>query len=172
MSTLYLIRHAEPVLRGVFLGSTDPGLSDRGRADAERKLGAMEVACVYSSPLNRACETAQVIPCGTPPVLLDGLREMSFGEWEGLTWAEIETHYPEVAERKVHAWIAVTPPGGEAWPDFSQRVARALETVRHGPFPAAVVAHMVVNSAIAQMLNGADPLTFQQQYCEVIRCEL
>lgn len=172
MTTLYLIRHAEPLLRGVFLGSTDPGLSDRGRAEARRKLGSLEAASIYSSPLKRAQETARVIPCATPPVLLDGLREMSFGEWEGLTWAEIETRYPEVAERKVHAWMTVTPPGGETWLDFASRVGHALESVRQGPFPVAVVAHMVVNSAIAQIVNGADPLTFQQEYCEVIHCEL
>lgn len=172
MSILYLIRHTEPALRGVFLGSTDPGLSEQGRADAARLLAGLEVAAVYTSPLRRARETASAIPAPQPPVVLPELREMGFGDWEGLTWAEIEAGYPEIAQRKIHAWMAVTPPGGETWQEVAARAAAALAIIRRGPFPAAAVAHMVINSALAQQVNGADPLTFSQKYGEVIRCEL
>lgn len=172
MSTLYLIRHTEPAIRGVFLGSTDPGLSEQGCAEAARLLSGLEVAALYASPLRRARETAAAIPAPRPPVVLPDLREMGFGEWEGLTWAQIEAAYPETAQRKIHAWMAVTPPGGETWQEVAARAAQALAVIRRGPFPAAAVAHMVINSALAQQVNGADPVTFYQNYGEVIRCEL
>lgn len=163
MATVFLIRHEEPEVRGVFLGQLDPPLSARGRA-AAAQLCEIEAAAIYTSPLRRAAETAAFLR--GEPVTLDELREISYGEWTGRTWAEIESAWSDVAD-----WHSITPPGGEPWPAFLQRVDAAWTRIRAGAFPAAIVAHQGVNAALAALIAGRDPLSFTQNYGEVIQLE-
>lgn len=172
MADLYLIRHAEPALRGVFLGQLDPPLAGPAIAPARRALAGVRAAAVYSSPLRRARDTAALLPGNPTVTVLEDLREIGYGAWEGKTWRDVERGWPELARRKREDWLAVDPPGGEPWPDFLLRVARALEAVRRGALPAAVVAHQAVNAALAHLLEGRDPISFEQQYCEGIRFDL
>ncbi|MEX2263884.1 MAG: histidine phosphatase family protein [Bryobacteraceae bacterium] len=172
MRKLYIVRHAEPALRNVFLGRMDPPLSPEGCAMAATALRHIEAAVVYSSPLRRALETAHAAFGPDRIVALPELAEMAFGEWEGSSWQEILDRWPELAARKTAAWQSETPPGGESWAAVEERIGRALEIIQRGPFPAVVVAHLAVNSVLAQWLLQADPLTFQQDYCESIFCEL
>lgn len=127
---------------------------------------------VYASSLRRARESAILIAKGRPLVVLPELVEISLGEWDGLSWAEIERRYPELAARKLLDWFAVAPPEGEAWPDFTARVDRALEQIRSGPLPAAVVAHLTVNAWIAHRVAGQDPMRFTQDYGQCYTYEL
>jgi broad specificity phosphatase PhoE len=161
MATVYLIRHGEPEVRGVFLGQMDPGLRAPVKID-------LDVPIVYTSPLRRARET--YIECARVEILPD-LREIGYGEWTGKSWEEIEAGWPELARRKMGAWLAVTPPGGEPWDEFAARVGHVWDRVRQGLFPAAIVAHQAVNAALAQMIAGRDPERFQQGYGEVIAFE-
>jgi broad specificity phosphatase PhoE len=115
-------------------------------------------------------ETARSIDA--PLKVCDDLREISLGEWDGLSWADIETRYPEQAVRKAADWTCVTPPGGEPWDVFSRRVLRAVAQISSGPLPAAVIGHVAVNSVIAESLAGIDALAFVQEYCEVLEIEL
>jgi broad specificity phosphatase PhoE len=167
--SILLIRHEEPELRGRFIGRTDSPLTAAGRGAAAAKLSHIQVAAVYVSPLRRARETAAVIDA--PQTVLSDLAEISFGEWEGLTWQEIQERWPGVACRKVEDWLGVTAPGGECWNDFCDRIDRALARVLAGPRPAAIVAHMVVNAALAWRLLGQDPKHFRQQYGEILTCD-
>jgi broad specificity phosphatase PhoE len=162
MPVIHLIRHAEPALRGVFLGSIDPQLADHSHAPS-----ALDVEVVYMSPLRRSRETAALLFPRHVPVMVPELAECSFGDWEGKTWVEIQRLWPVLADRKVTDWRGVTPPNGESWEAFSARVARAWEIVRAGPFPAAVVAHGGTNSVLAHLAAGIDPLTFHQDYLEI-----
>jgi broad specificity phosphatase PhoE len=171
MPTIYLIRHEEPEMRGCFLGRTDPPLTPAG-SRAAAKLAGLQVAALYVSPLRRARETAAAIGGPVAPVVLPELAEISFGEWEGLTWRQIEERWPDAACRKVEDWLGVAPPGGESWSDFRARVDRALTRVLAGPQPAAIVAHMVVNAALAERLLGRDPKRFRQEYGEILTCEI
>lgn len=171
MSCIYLIRHEQPELYGRFIGRTDSPLTLAGREAATAKLGAVRAAALYVSPLQRARQTAEAISCGVEPIILPELAEMDFGEWEGLTWEEVELRWPEMACRKVSDWLSVTIPGGECWTDFCARVDRALDRVLAGPMPAAIVAHMLVNSVIAAKLLGGDPKQFHQNYGEILVCE-
>lgn len=172
MGRLYLIRHARPATEGVLLGHSDPPLSDQGRCDAQRALGHLAVERVYSSPLRRSTETAAFLPSRGLLTVLDDLAEISLGAWDGKTWAEVERADPLLANRKSRDWFGVTPPGGERWEAFTDRVLKALDLVRNGPAPAAVVAHWAVNAVVASCLRGAPVAQFQQQYCEVIELEL
>ncbi|MDQ6700431.1 MAG: histidine phosphatase family protein [Acidobacteriota bacterium] len=166
MATLYLIRHGEPEQRGVFLGQMDPPLSVVGRMQAASSLEKIEVAIAYTSPLRRARETAEYV--GSPQtVIMEGLREIDFGEWTGKTWREIESGWSELARLKAADWLGIAAPGGESWRQFLNRIETVWHAVRTGPAPAAVVGHQAVNAALAHLIDGMDPLVFEQQYGEV-----
>ncbi len=170
MATLFLIRHAEPVLKGVFLGQLDPPLSAAGRQQAARTLSEIEVCVTYSSPLQRARETASLIR-SPQRIEVPGLREIDYGEWTGKSWVEIQLFWKELAADKCVDWLGVTVPGAEAWPDFVDRVRAAWQIIRTGHAPAAVVAHQGVNAALAHLITAQDPLGFMQQHGEVIRVQ-
>ena len=161
MPALYLVRHGEPQITGVMLGRRDPPLSEYGRA--QMRALRLPAHVIYSSPLRRARESAELMASQATVIVLGDLTEIALGEWDGLSWAEIEREYPEMAARKLADWTVVTPPGGEPWRVFTARIERALETVRRGPMPAVIVAHSAVNSWIAHRLDGRDPLTFRQE---------
>ena len=68
-------------------------------------------------------------------------------------------------------WLSITPPGGEAWKDFTDRVRSAWRRIQSGPSPAAVIAHVGVNAVLASIVDGRSPLDFSQAYTEIISLE-
>lgn len=104
---LYLVRHGETEwnVLGKFQGSSNIDLSDAGRKQAEflSKRFHNNFDCIYTSPLNRAVETAEIICKRNPskkPVISEGLTEVNFGEWEGYTMDEIIKRFPS----EYHSW--------------------------------------------------------------------
>ena len=101
-TTVLLIRHGETEWNtlGKFQGCTDIALSEVGIKQAEilndRLKGDFDY--IYSSPLSRAFETANILAIGTNKevTVASEIREINFGEWEGLTVHEIAEKYPEV----------------------------------------------------------------------------
>jgi alpha-ribazole phosphatase len=172
MRTIYLIRHARPAVEGVLLGQSDPPLSDQGRSDAHRSFSEVEVQRIYSSPLRRALETAAFLRSPSEVTVLHELSEISLGDWDGKCWEEVQRADQALADRKIEDWFGIAPPGGELWDAFTTRVLKALDHVRAGPLPAAIVAHWAVNSVIASSLLGSPPIQFQQAYCEVIELDV
>jgi broad specificity phosphatase PhoE len=170
MATLYLIRHGEPELRGVFLGQMDSPLSAAGHAQAKAALQSLEVTLTYTSPLPRARQTAEYLT-SRQIIEIQDLRELDYGEWTGKTWTEIETNWSDLASQKSADWLNITPPGGETWNELLQRVGAVWTIIHSGPEPCAVVAHQAVNAALASLLTQTDPLHFAQQYGEVLRIE-
>jgi broad specificity phosphatase PhoE len=170
MASILLIRHAEPEMKGVFLGQMDSPLSAAGRKRAAQMLGGMRVSVAWTSPLLRARETAALLDAGQV-VEVPGLREIDHGDWTGRTWTEIEGKWADPAMRKSADWLGVTAPGGEEWKTFLDRVRAAWQEIREGPPDSAVVAHQGVNAALAYLIDGRDPLAFTQEYGEVIRVE-
>lgn len=94
-----LIRHGETPwnANGKFQGCTDISLSKEGILQAhyvkERLRGDFD--CIYASPLKRALKTAEIITedIEMTPIISKEIREINFGEWEGLTLNEIEAGY-------------------------------------------------------------------------------
>lgn len=164
---IHLIRHAKPSITGVLLGRADVPL-------AEGVTGAcgLEAAAVYSSPLRRARETADRLFPGREIIVMAELTEITLGEWDGLTWSEIDARWPDLAARKVEDWWSVTPPGGESRAEVERRAARAWITLADGPMPAAVVAHSGINAFLANLAGGAAVEDFQQGYLEIKSYEL
>ena len=95
MTTLLLVRHGETDwnAEGRLQGHTDRPLNDFGRRQARalaERLAQDEIHAIYASDLSRARETAEIVGLrlGLPVALEPGLRERSWGTWEGLTGAE------------------------------------------------------------------------------------
>ncbi|HYO83215.1 MAG TPA: histidine phosphatase family protein [Bryobacteraceae bacterium] len=154
------------MLTGVLLGHTDPPLSAEGR----REIANVDInaAVGYTSPLRRCAESASLVARRNTPVLvIQDLREISFGEWDGLAWQQIEQRWPAESAAKLRNWLGITPPGGESRESFVERLDAVLLQVRSGPMPAAIVAHQAVNARLAYLLSGSEELTFQQAYGEV-----
>ena len=170
MATLFLIRHAEPAVKGVFLGRLDPSLSPAGHTQAQRALSNLQVEIAYVSPLRRAQETASYLR-SAQVIVLPELEEIDFGEWTGKTWGQIQAGWPELASQKLEDWLGITPPNGESWRNFVCRVRSAWQRIRSGPSPAVVIAHEGVNAALASIMDGRSPLNFNQAYTEITSIE-
>ena len=132
---LYLARHAQTSSSAVdaFNGQRELSLTAGGRQQAlalHARLSGMRFSAVYRSPLSRTAETAALVVPDTQPVVVPGLIEIDYGEWEGLTPHEAETRYPA----RFSAWVAdpakVGPPGGETAAEIAVRALAALEWIR------------------------------------------
>jgi broad specificity phosphatase PhoE len=131
VTTILLARHGETDWnrKGRFQGHADPPLNEAGRAqaaDLSLALAAEELAAVYTSPLQRAAETAAVVAAahGLEPVPVEALREVDVGSWQGLTRAEVETRFPEQFTR----WLDYGQgwEDGESYDEMGRRVVAAL----------------------------------------------
>jgi broad specificity phosphatase PhoE len=130
----------------------------------------LEVACVLSSPLERAHRTARLFFPQHDIQLVPELAEIAMGEWEGRPWEDIEANWPDLAREKLANWFTVTPPGGEPWKDFEARVTTAWARIRSAPSPCAVVAHAGTNFVLAKLITGRE-LSQPQSHGEVISLE-
>ena len=153
---LILVRHAEPDerVRDRIYGRLDPELSGRGREHAAAIAAGLQnepIAAVYTSPRLRALATAGPLASrlGLEARVEDDLREIDFGELEGLTLAEAVERYP--AESR---WTAAPAealfPGGESVAGLHTRAIAAARSIaaRHEGETAAVFTHAVVIRAI------------------------
>jgi broad specificity phosphatase PhoE len=141
MATLLLARHGETDWNAATRrqGFTGPGLNARGRQQAEEladRLSGTALTAVYSSDAGRAVQTADAVASRRGLVVSqdDRLREINFGEWEGLTRTEVDARYSG-AWSKWSACKLARPPGGESDLEVAERVIEALFEIggRHGP---------------------------------------
>jgi broad specificity phosphatase PhoE len=125
----WLVRHGETewARLGRHTGRTDVPLTDVGKAQAlavKAKLAGHTFALVLSSPLSRALETARLAGFGDVVEVDPDLREWDYGEYEGLTTAQIR--------EKVPGWTIWTRggPGGETPDEVGRRCDRIIARVR------------------------------------------
>lgn len=132
MVRLLLVRHAATAwtAQGRFQGQTDIPLSAHGWQQVTalvQRLRAETLHMLYASDLQRAWETARAIaaPHALPVHAEPRLREMAFGRWEGLTYAEMQ----QQDAQSLAAWecdqLRSAPPGGETLLQMAQRVSAA-----------------------------------------------
>ena len=146
----WLLRHPEPeaFAQGRCYGSLDVGLSPRGVRQADEVAGALAVepfAAIYTSPSRRCAEAAAKIAAGRtcPLEIMDELRELHFGEFEGRTYDEIPALYPEIYRQWMERPTDVRFPGGERFVDMVERVMTAETNLRlrHAGESIALVTH-------------------------------
>jgi alpha-ribazole phosphatase len=168
---LTLVRHLETdeSLRGRAYGALDVPLSARGVRQAEQlasSLEALPLEAVYSSPLRRALETAGPVARrhGLEPIATEALRELDFGEVEGLLYEEVEANRPELFSSWMREPTRTTFPGGESFADLRARVLPAVEQIRtaHAGRAVAVVSHGgVIRTILADALALAEDAVFR-----------
>lgn len=136
MVRLVLVRHGATAwtAQGRFQGQTDVSLSPHGQrqvAALAQRLMTETLHTLYASDLQRAWETAQAI--ATPHALCvqaePRLREMAFGHWEGLTYAEIQQCHAQALAAWEHDQLHSAPPGGETLLQMTERVRVAYADI-------------------------------------------
>lgn len=166
---LVLVRHGETVANRTFryIGTHDYLLSEHGRLQADQlaeALSMLPIAAVYSSPLQRAYCTAEAIAIrqALEVQVLDDLREGSFGNWEGMSRAEVLARSSE-DEQQLLAWEQdpnLAPPGGESFAGIYERVLTTVEQLAqvHAEQAIVLVSHVGVIKALVCAALGT-PLT-------------
>ncbi|HUF94843.1 MAG TPA: histidine phosphatase family protein [Acidimicrobiia bacterium] len=140
-----LIRHGQTKanVEQRWQGQGDWDLDETGYLQAEA-LGTYygRWGSVFSSPLQRARNTAGFVSAAAP-VVVDDLKEVNMGDWEGLTTTEIAARWPDVLERIYQKGIDLKRgTTGESWAELTARVRSALETIEPAiGEPTVVVAH-------------------------------
>ena len=129
MARLFLVRHCETTWNssGRAQGHADTPLSEAGGCQAERlkaRLASVEFAAAYSSDLRRAVDTAEVIlrDRAIPLQTMSELREKCYGVWEGKTFTEIQSQYPDLYQQLFDDDVTFMPPGGESDEEMFTRV--------------------------------------------------
>jgi len=132
--TLLLVRHGRIgyEYHGRFVGGTDVSLAADARSEIEalaKLIRRRRPAKCFCSPMKRARQTADVIATqvGLNPEVDADLREVDFGRWEGLTFAEIAASDPEIVDRWASWEEDFAFPEGESLRDFLARVKNAAE---------------------------------------------
>jgi len=133
-TTLCLVRHGETeyTIRGRFCGWADIPLNDKGFEQARNVVQLCGVApadALFVSPLRRARQTAEVAFGGLVPVVTEDLREISFGEWEGLTHKELLDRDAVRYQRWLNDPVGAEIPGGENILEFEKRVLSFFRAV-------------------------------------------
>jgi broad specificity phosphatase PhoE len=147
MPVLYFIRHGETEFNVArrLQGRSETSLNARGRMQCGDYAGVLRDLferdrhqpsdyAYVSSPLLRAQETMELMRAelGLEPkayAIDDRLAEISYGEWEGFTLAEIQVRDPGVLQRREREKWDFLPPGGESYREVAKRVAAWYATV-------------------------------------------
>jgi broad specificity phosphatase PhoE len=150
---LLLIRHAETDFAGTFCGQSDPPVNARGHAQISALLASLQphkISVVYSSDLQRATTTGQSIAASFKTLLqiTSDLREIGFGAWENLTWAQIQRQDHAYAERWAAKFPKLPAPNGEDFAAFEHRTLTMFDSIAAARQNAAVVTHAGVLSVI------------------------
>ena len=129
----YLLRHGETEWNklGKFQGLTDVSLNERGLAqarDSARAALSWEPSAIYASSLTRTFQVAEEIRkmTGVPLVSDPGLRELSLGDLEGVTGAEMRAGWPEVYEAWRNNPADVVMPNGESLTHLQERAWKVI----------------------------------------------
>ena len=167
----YLVRHGESVsnLEGRVQGQSDVELSDHGHAQAKlvaewsRRLAeSVAIDEVWSSPLQRARETADVIAAavGLPVLVEQGLCELHAGIFQGHLWADLEEKFPEEVARWRSGDVDYVIPGGESRAQLAARGRAVLEGLAGRTSRGMIVVSHggVLTAALGSMLGREHPL--------------
>ncbi|MCX7781947.1 MAG: alpha-ribazole phosphatase [Negativicutes bacterium] len=163
MTRLILVRHGQTTWNSElkYQGHTDTELSALGIEQAKivaRRLAKYPIAGVYASDLSRAYQTAEHIAAvhGLPVCQMPELREIKFGDWEGLTYEAVRQKWPEMIDRFFSFADEIKIPGGESFSQLKERAMSAIVrlTERHKGETAVIVSHGgTIRTIICAALN-------------------
>jgi broad specificity phosphatase PhoE len=165
-----LVRHGQTDWNseGRYQGQSNVPLNEIGRAQAvtlARQLMDSSFAAIYSSDLQRAVETAEIIAAALHlPVMLEPrLREINQGEWEGQLVEVIRSRYAGLWQARSIDPANLRPPGGETVLEVAGRVNTALDDIAHRN-PNTDVLIVSHGLAIATVICKRDGIPLGQAY--------
>lgn len=136
MGKIYLIRHGQTDSNAgkSFQGRIDNPLNALGFSQAEQMaeyMSKLPIDAIYSSTLLRARQTAEALSkrCQLPYTPMELLQETSFGEWEGVSFAELWEKYPKEMGIFMTTPGEWTPPGGISFKESQKRCDKALKQI-------------------------------------------
>jgi probable phosphoglycerate mutase len=165
-TTIFLVRHGETNWNreSRFQGHADPPLNNLGRAQASELAATLALesfAALYTSPLRRARETAEILgePLGLGARVSDALMEVDVGSWSGLTRAEVQARFPDGFRRWLdygHGWD-----DGETYDDLGLRVVAGLSEIAHS-HPDERVLTVTHGGPIRSALAASEAVSFDE----------
>jgi len=164
VTRVVLVRHGQTAWNRVerFRGRADVPLDETGLEQAQlagaRIARDWPVAAIYSSPLSRARKTAEAIASrlDLPAQVHQGLIDIDFGEWQGLTREEARQRWPESVDAWFSAPHTAQIPSGESLEVLRARAMAAVRDIksRHDGGIVVAVAHAAVNRVILLGILG------------------
>jgi probable phosphoglycerate mutase len=176
-TTLILVRHGvtDHTTRKVFSGglaSANPPLNDEGRAQIRTTAEWLtpmrdRIDALVASPVRRTHQSAEILGeiLGHAVEFEEGIAEMEFGSWDGLTFADVQAQFPD----ELSAWLGnleYAPGGGESFRTVSERVLqgrdRILET--YAGKTVLVVSHVTpIKTLVADALGAPLEALFRME---------
>jgi probable phosphoglycerate mutase len=159
---IYVLRHGQTEwnLEGRYQGRKDSPLTDKGRGQAQEQGRLLQAAQIdwnetdaFCSPQMRALTTAQIALDDLDVTIRQDARlcEISFGHWEGRTFAEIEAESPELDHDGDPFLWHFFAPGGESYEDMAARVQSFLDDLKR---PAVIVTHGITSRVLRGLWLG------------------
>jgi broad specificity phosphatase PhoE len=169
MMELILIRHGETIWNkeGRVQGLSDIELSDVGLNQAHKlalSIQDINIRAIYSSPMKRAYQTAQIInEIHNAPIYLEpGLMEMDQGDFEGLTFKEIKACEKDFLQQWIQDAAAVTMPNGESLAGLQKRAWSVVANIIDKNENALIVSHNFTIAAILCKISGISLSQFRK----------
>jgi probable phosphoglycerate mutase len=164
VTCLILVRHGETEWNRVerFRGRADVPLNAAGLAQAEatarRIARTWQPVAIVASPLSRAVQTAEAIArqCGLTVELQPDLIDIDYGQWQGLTPAQVRERWPELLERWHAAPHTLVIPGGETLAQLRTRAMAVVSALleKHRGQTIVLVGHTVLNRVLLLAMLG------------------
>lgn len=177
LNRIYLVRHGQVRAydSNPIYGHSDVDITQKGQLQMEQlahRLQSIDLKAIYCSDLKRSHLGAQIISRyhKVPIIVLSTLREMSFGDWEGLTLEEVCHRYPEEVKMRQENLLYFRPSGdSESVATFSKRILASYKQIltEQRGHDILIVAHGAVNRIIlchALQLNFSHMFRLQQDY--------
>lgn len=156
---LYLVRHGQTInnVNHIIGGNNDFPLTELGIKQAHEVAERLDdIDAIYSSALNRAKITAEIIGehKGVKPKVCSELNEIDFGDFKGLTFAEVKEKYYDEYMTFRNDFSNFQAPNGESVEQVKERIKSIYEILLHGHFDdtVAIVAHQIVIRAFVDLI--------------------
>lgn len=160
MGKLILVRHGQTEMnaQSLYFGKLNPPLNDLGinqAYEAKNKLLNIDYDKIYSSPLERAKQTAEICNYLDKEIIYDSrLEEINFGIFEGLTFKEISEQYPNEVKEMEKNWKSFNYITGESLEELYQRAVSFLETLDYTKDNLIISHWGIINCIISYFVSG------------------
>ena len=161
---IYFARHGQTFwnIEERMQGSINTKLTDEGKRQAfllGRRLAKENISKIYSSPLDRAYYTAQIVGdlLNLDITRYDKLKEFSFGEWEGMTYDDIKAKYPIQWKNWTNKSFKFNIPNGECLIEGMNRIVQSInEIIQDNSSNIAIITHGTVIELYIHYLMNTD----------------